>query len=193
MIRFLLLTCLLAAPALTSYSQGANHSDLTGDWILNVSASKVSKGTSRDVLRAGTNTILRIDYREPKFQVSTIIPETGEVVTSSIFYTDGREVKTDDGRSIEKTKWEGRKLVMRRTPSVKEPDRIGSRRPDGTVVIGGGTVKTEMRIEWELLTDGRLTETVRRTTRSEMQILKRTEIKQDKTEIVKVFDRVKGS
>ena len=174
-----------------AFSQSSSHPDFSGDWSLNLAESKVSKGTSPDVLQRSADLILHIVHKEPEFTASTIRPDTRDVVTSSTYYTDDRETKTDDGLSIAKTKWDGKKLVTQIKPSTKEPDRIGTRGANNSVTVGAGTIKRELRFEWELLPDGRLSQKIRITSRSEFQILDRHKITEDKTEIVKVYDPIK--
>ncbi|MGB7201231.1 MAG: hypothetical protein WBD16_03075 [Pyrinomonadaceae bacterium] len=192
MRKFLFFTLLFfAVLAIPEFSQDTGRADFSGDWRLNLSESKVSKGASRDLLQLSASTILRILHKAPEFTASTIKPDTGAVTTQTTYYTDGREKKTDNGLSIEKTKWEGKKLVTQIKPSVNEQDRVGSRGSDRKILIGTGSVKRELRFEWELLPNGKLIQKVRITDRSETQILNRREIKEDKIEIVRVFDRIK--
>jgi hypothetical protein len=192
-IKFSPIFCLvLFLGAFTAFSQSDSHPNFSGDWALNVAESKVSKGTSREVLELSASTTLRIVHNEPEFTASTMRLDTGAVVTSSTYYTDGREIKSDDGHSVEKTKWDGKKLITQRKPLMKEPDRQG-RKPDGTVNIGGGTVKREFRMEWELSPNGRLTQKITTTTKSDIQIMDRRTVVEDKTEIIKVYDPIKTS
>ena len=126
MNRYFPVSCLfLLLSAFTAFSQ--SRPNLSGDWVFNRAESKVQ---SPEDLRLSELVTLRIIQQEPELRVSTIAPGTGAVLSSSTFYTDGREVRTEDQRSIEKTKWDGTKIVTRRTPAKVEPERVGTRKPD---------------------------------------------------------------
>jgi len=47
-------------------------------------------------------------------------------------------------------------------------------------------------MEWEMTPSGQLIQRIKKTIRSEMQVMDRRSVTEDKTEIIKVYDRLKG-
>jgi hypothetical protein len=128
--------------------QGSPPPDLNGVWVLDEVKSKTGPNTI-------TNYILTIEQREPEIRIVKRFKHDGKDYLEELtFYTDGRaETKAipgprdsgPDAKWSRKTKWSGKKLVIRSVSQSK--DRVS-----GTNII---TLSTEIvtKEEWELSED----------------------------------------
>ena len=89
--------------------------DLTGNWVLDQSKSKLSK-SQRDI----TDYILTIVHQEPEIKITKKFKQAGrDYAQGWSYYTDGRPERLSLSGNIEViTKWRGRKLYHRVKQSI---------------------------------------------------------------------------
>lgn len=144
-------------------SQTTERPNFSGDWRLDRSESKVTKGSDPGAFDISSITTLRVQLSGDKLTVSRIAGND-RVISTSTFQADGKDHDAGDGSTV-KTKWEGARLVTQFKPRPQKSETVGARRSDGSVNIGGGGFKREIRFEWDLLPNGKLSHKVASRTR----------------------------